>query len=90
MATDPQRMAHGAPPFAPFYSANIIQAGQIFPGAVIQAGGETQCAGQPLSPPQQNPQLGVLDKMLQAETKTLGVGAFNFYSGSSNFNSRFV
>nr|XP_056707980.1 membrane-spanning 4-domains subfamily A member 8-like [Euleptes europaea] len=58
--------------FVPPYDANVIQANQFIPGTVIQPGGVIQYAGQPLSPPHQNPQVGGLEKMLKVETKTLG------------------
>ncbi|XP_060118461.1 membrane-spanning 4-domains subfamily A member 12-like [Heteronotia binoei] len=69
MATDPQ---NGTILLVPSYGANVIQAGQIIPGTVFQPGGVTQYAGQPISPSQQNPQAGVLEKMLKVEAKTLG------------------
>ncbi|XP_054826320.1 membrane-spanning 4-domains subfamily A member 12-like [Eublepharis macularius] len=72
MATDPQRMASGTMLFVPPNGANIVQAGQIIPGTVIQPEGLIQYAGQPLRPPYQNLQTGVLEKMLRVETKTLG------------------
>ncbi|XP_077177229.1 membrane-spanning 4-domains subfamily A member 12-like [Paroedura picta] len=72
MATDPPRMANQTTFFVPSYGANIIQSGQIIPGAVIQPVGVTQYVGQPFSPPQQNPQGWGLEKMLKVEAKALG------------------
>ncbi|XP_077177215.1 membrane-spanning 4-domains subfamily A member 12-like isoform X1 [Paroedura picta] len=90
MATDPQTMANGAMFFVPSYSANVIQAGQIIPGTVIQPIGVTQYAGQPISPPQQNPQEWGLDKLLKVQTKTLGavqimVGLMHIGFGALSF-----
>ncbi|XP_061468731.1 membrane-spanning 4-domains subfamily A member 15-like [Rhineura floridana] len=79
MGTNPVRLANGRLLFMPPNGANIIQAGQGIPATVIQPAGSIQHAqyvgqlvGSTNNQPQQNPQLGLLEKFLKVETKTLG------------------
>ncbi|XP_077175101.1 membrane-spanning 4-domains subfamily A member 8-like [Paroedura picta] len=76
MAADQLRMANGSMLFIPPNSANVIQAGQLLPGTVIQSEGVIQYVGQQPgntnSQPEQSPQQRVQDKLRKVETKTLG------------------
>ncbi|XP_062974457.1 membrane-spanning 4-domains subfamily A member 8-like [Elgaria multicarinata webbii] len=72
MERNPVILANGTMFFIQPNGANTVQAGQVIPGMVqaVQYGG--QQPGNPSNYPQQNRQVSEMEKLIMAETKTLG------------------